>query len=88
MASRFDLKPRKRKAGASAKPRRNRIRGQENGTLPYWIAAVVVALIVVAVILVREWPAIHGEVTALRAESPTPNPSPAPEQAEQPSPTR
>jgi lipoprotein-anchoring transpeptidase ErfK/SrfK len=84
MASRFDLKPRKRKAGASAKPRRNRIRGQENGTLPYWIAAVVVALIVVAVILVREWPAIHGEVTALRAESPTPNPSPAPEQAEQP----
>ena len=79
MASRFDLKPRKRKAGAPSKPRRNRMRGQGNDTLPYWIAAAVVALIVVAVILVREWPAIHGEITAARsgpvAEAPaTPTP--------------
>ncbi len=74
MPSRFDLKPRKRKPGTTAKPRRNAMRRAENGTLPYWIASVVVALIIVAVILFREWPAFHGEVTAMRS-GPTPSSS-------------
>jgi len=67
MADRFDLKkPRKRKAGA-ASPRRNRMRREANSMLPYWIAAVLVALLVVGVILVREWPAIHGTIIAFHS---------------------
>jgi peptidoglycan hydrolase-like protein with peptidoglycan-binding domain len=67
MADRFDLKkPRPRKAGA-AKPRRNRMRREANNTLPYWMAAVIVALLIVGAILVREWTAIHGSITAFHS---------------------
>ena len=66
--ARFDLKPRKKRPNlAGDRPRRNRMRQETNSTLPYWIAGVVVALIIVAAILIHEWPAIHGTYTAYRS---------------------
>jgi len=75
--ARFDLKtPRKRRSLNGERPRRNRMRHAENSKLPYWIAAVITLLLIVTVLLVREWPAIHGWWTAWGSAPPS-RPSPA-----------
>jgi lipoprotein-anchoring transpeptidase ErfK/SrfK len=77
--ARFDLKkPRKRRSLTGERPRKNRMRREEkSSTLPYWIAGVVVVLIGVLVLGVREWPALHGYVTALRSGPAAANAPPA-----------
>jgi lipoprotein-anchoring transpeptidase ErfK/SrfK len=82
MPDRFDLKtPRKRRRSLAPKPRRNRPRGEVNSALPYWIAGVVVLLLLIGVIMVREWPRLHGLYTELNSAPAvaTPAPSQAPE---------
>jgi lipoprotein-anchoring transpeptidase ErfK/SrfK len=65
MPNRFDLKTsRKRRGAGSSKPSRNRPRGESDSLLPYWIAAAVVAGIVILVVAVKEWPHVHGWMTA------------------------
>jgi lipoprotein-anchoring transpeptidase ErfK/SrfK len=79
MPNRFDLKtPRKRRRSLAPKPRRNRARSNENSTLPYWIAGVVVLLIGLFVLIVEEMPRIHGFITELNSAPQAANPAPAP----------
>ena len=65
MPDRFNLKtPRKRRRTAAPRASRNRPRRETASLTPYWIAAGVVAAIVILVIGVKQWPHVHGWMTA------------------------
>jgi len=77
MPNRFDLKtPRKRRRSLAPKPRRNRPRASENSTLPYWIAGVIVLLLLIGIVIVQEMPRLHGLYTEFNSAPAAPTAAP------------
>jgi lipoprotein-anchoring transpeptidase ErfK/SrfK len=68
MANRYNLKtPRKKRGITGNRPRSNRARSDSNSALPYWIAGIIVLLLVGVIVTMQMMPHIHGWITAMNS---------------------